>query len=412
MFLYSIYQYLSYFVFVYPLIMSIVWIVGGIYFWSNFENKAPLNLNEIKDWPPVTILVPCHNEEAVIRKTCERLRYLNYLDYQVIFIDDASSDATSNIISEFIGDIAYFHLLSLKKNLGKAGALNKALSYVNTPFVLVLDADTILLNLSLKWLVAPFYFNTKLAAVTGNPLPLNRSNLLSKFQTAEFMSIIGLIKRCQSFWGKIFTVSGCITLYSTSALKNVGGFSSYTATEDIDVSWKLQRLSYEIWFQPEAIAYIQVPTKFKEYIKQRKRWALGGWHLLRTHKSVFTEKENKKLWTIYLETVAAYLWAFCFVIVFSIDIILFVIRNHNPVNLFGWTASILCFICVLQMLIAIFINLRYDKSLIKSIFWIPWYPLIFFSVGAFLVVSTFIKGLFGSLENSGKWNSPERDVNK
>jgi biofilm PGA synthesis N-glycosyltransferase PgaC len=65
------------------------------------------------------------------------------------------------------------------------------------------------------------------------------------------------------------------------ALQKAGGFSVCTATEDIDITWKLHRAAYEIWFAPEAVAYIQIPNTFKDLWKQRCRWATGGCHMLR-----------------------------------------------------------------------------------------------------------------------------------
>ncbi|MFZ5968369.1 MAG: glycosyltransferase [Bacillota bacterium] len=390
--------------------MSIVWILGGIFFWSKYERKPEHITITVEKCPPITILVPCHNEESTIDLTCGNLKALNYLDYHVIFIDDASTDHTVQVLRHSIADTAYFHLLRIEQNQGKAGALNTALSIVQTPFVLILDADTIIDKDALKWFIHSFTLNTNIAAVTGNPLPLNRTNFLSKFQTSEFMSIIGLIKRCQCYLGSLYTVSGCATMYKTSALKSVGGFSRLTATEDIDITWKLQRKLFDIWFQPKAVAYIQVPTKFKEYLRQRKRWATGGWHLLRAHKDVFKNRTLMKLWPVFFEAVLAYVWSFCFVASVIVNLYFKVYFGYNLIYLFSWTASIVSILCILQITIAIYMNSTYDKNLKDCFFWIPWYPILFFSVGAVLVVFTSLKGMFGSLENSGKWRSPKREV--
>jgi biofilm PGA synthesis N-glycosyltransferase PgaC len=127
----------------------------------------------------------------------------------------------------------------------------------------------------------------RLGAVTGNPRVLNRTNLLTYIQTAEFSSIICLIKRAQRAIGRIFTVSGAFTMYNKNIIEEVGGFSPCTATEDIDITWKLEKKFYNVFYEPRGIAYIRVPERIKELIRQRKRWALGGWHLIRKHKDLF-----------------------------------------------------------------------------------------------------------------------------
>lgn len=403
-------NYIANFIFFYPLLMSVVWTMGAIFYRKNYEKKKIEFPISFDDYPSVTILVPCHNEASTIAFTCSNLRSLNYLNYNVIFIDDASTDDTLRVLNRFASEVPFFNIIQLTKNKGKAGALNAALYFVSTPYVLILDADTVLDKDALKHFIEAFLSNGSIAAVTGNPMPLNRTNFLSKLQTAEFMSIIGLIKRCQCLIGKLYTVSGCATMYKTSVLREIGGLSKCTATEDIDVTWRIQKKHYNIWFEPKAIAYIQVPTKFKEYIKQRKRWAMGGWHLLRTHCDIFRGFTHMSLWLIYLESALAHLWSFCFIgylIFLLIDISLF---GRDISQVFSLSASILTLICIIQMAVAISINSPYDKQLKSIFFWTPWYPIVFFSVGSFLVTLTSVKGLFGSRENSGKWKSPAREV--
>lgn len=389
--------------------MSIIWIVGGLYFWSHYERKPAFRPDLSKSSPPIAILVPCHNESATIALTCETLSSLAYVPYHVIFVDDASSDQTSAVIRTYVSKTPQFHLICLEENLGKAGALNTALSLVDTPYVLILDADTLISGNTLRWLVLPFISQPNLGAVTANPIPYNRKGFLSSLQTAEFMSIIGLIKRCQIMSGQIFTVSGCATLYKTKVLQQVGGFSTGTATEDIDATWRIQRASYRIWFQPQALALIQVPIKLSEYWRQRKRWATGGWHFLRVHKNIFRHWHLRKLWLLYLDFTLAYTWAFCFFLLLLLWLLSLTISfsiSFSPVPFIH--GAMISLLCLVQMAIAVEINAPYDPGIKKTYFWMPWYPLFFFLIGALLVVWTAPKSLLGSLQNSGKWKSPKR----
>ncbi|WP_158212421.1 glycosyltransferase family 2 protein [Natranaerobius trueperi] len=295
--------------------LCVVWIVGSLYYWRKYEtSKEPYPFEESFEWPYATIMVPCRNEEANIRLTTRALRNLNYNRYQVLFIDDHSTDDTVSIIQEEISGLDNFHLLRLKNNLGKAKALNQALKLVYTPVTVVIDADTILSEDALFWLIHPLMFKENTGAVTGNPYAFNRFHLIEKQQTAEFASIIGLIKRAQCMIGKLLTVSGCVSAFRTDALQTVKGFSSCTATEDIDSTWRIQKQGYNVWFEPRAITFIRVPSTIKAYWKQRTRWSLGGWHLLRKHSDVFKNRKWRSLWPIYLEFSLGYLWAFCFII--------------------------------------------------------------------------------------------------
>lgn len=397
------------FIFSYPIIMSIIWIVGGLSHWHTYEHKKMTC--SYMDYIPLTILVPCHNEDKTIELTCKNLCNLDYHNYSVIFVDDGSTDTTVDIIRSYTNTVPYYHLLIIEENKGKAHALNIALKLVDTPYVLIMDADTILNKNTLKFFIEPFLYNKNLGAVTGNPIPINRNSIWSKFQTAEFMSIIGLIKRTQHIFGQIFTVSGCATVYRTEILKKIDGFSLNTATEDIDITWKIQRIFKNIYFQPKATVFIQVPNRFTEYWKQRKRWAKGGWHLLRNHRSVFIKSKNIKLKVLYLDFCISYFWAFCFVFTIPLSIIFFIYsKSFNSSFALIWHGSIAISLSIIQMLIAININKVYDRTLPQVIIWVPWYTFIFFMTSAFLVVLTLSNGLFGNLKNAGKWSSPSRSL--
>jgi biofilm PGA synthesis N-glycosyltransferase PgaC len=402
-------NFISSFVFFYPLAMSIVWMIGGLYFWLNYELKEKGGLSTLKTCPPISILVPCHNEAKTIELTLRNLSSLAYDNYQVIFIDDASQDHTADIIRAYTAKYPYFHLLRLQENQGKAGALNTALRYVTTSYVLVLDADTIVSGKTLKWLVLPFTRRSDLGAVTANPLPMNRDCFLSKLQTAEFMSIIGLIKRTQGIIGYFFTITGCATLFKTEVLRQIGGFSSITATEDIDVTWRIQKASYKIWFQPQAVAFIQVPNRLRDFWKQRKRWAAGGWHLLRSHRTIFCHWKFRHLWLLFLDFTLAYSWAFCLISIALLAILSFIGGLNLGLKFMPfphYTLAILIYL--LQSMCALRLNSFYDRTIKKCFIYIPWYPLFFFLIGAVLIVWTAPKSLFGSLKDSGKWSSPGR----
>lgn len=405
---------ISWFVFIYPLALSALWTILGLYFWFRRERKPEQGKKLWPEtWPPITILVPCHNESAGIAKTCVSLELLSYPNYDVIFIDDASEDNTVDAIRPFLSQNSNFHLLRMKQNCGKAQALNCALIHVETSITIVIDADTILTPDSVNYLVAPFCSHPRLGAVTGNPLVSGRNNVLKKLQAAEFASIIGLIKRAQRVVSRVLTVSGCFSAYRTEVLRQVGGFSPHTATEDIDITWRIQRHFHEVWFMPQATAYIQCPSTIREYWKQRKRWAMGGWHLLRTHKDIFTSIKYRYLYLTYTEFVLSFLWSFLFVLgtLFWIVSSLFM---SNPIGFSPiptWYGAIISIMCVIQMAVALFINHKYDSELYKAFFWVPWYTLFLFAFGALTVIWSAPKGLFGSLEQAGKWESPKRIEN-
>ena len=235
----SVWEFLGYFVFLYPLYMSVVWIIGGLIFFMRWETKAAPQLDE---YPPFSIIIPAHNEEANIEQTVENLKDLNYPNYDVIVANDGSSDDTAHILEGLVEKYSdWLKVIHVNPNGGKAKATNAALLFSNGHFILVMDADSILDKDALTYMAWHFVSYPRLGAVTGNPRVLNRTTLLGKIQVGEYSSIIGLIKRAQRILGKILTVSGVIAAYRRSALFQCGLFSADTVTEDIDMTWKLQK---------------------------------------------------------------------------------------------------------------------------------------------------------------------------
>ena len=115
-------------VFWYPVGMSLMWIVGSIIYYWRIERKEPLPLPYA---PMVSILVPTYNESAQVAETVERLSHLNYPDYEIILINDGSSDNTSEIEHEIVKTNPKVRLIDLKENCGKANALDLGSCWIN-----------------------------------------------------------------------------------------------------------------------------------------------------------------------------------------------------------------------------------------------------------------------------------------
>ncbi len=152
-------------------------------------------------------------------------------------------------------------------------------------FLICIDGDALLGPEALAWMMRHFLDNPKVGAVTGNPRIRTRSTLLGKIQVGEFSAIVGMIKRAQRVYGRIFTISGVIAGFRKSALHSVGYWSNDMVTEDIDISWKLQLDGWSIRFEPNALCWVLMPETLKGLWKQRLRWSQGGAEVLLRYSS-------------------------------------------------------------------------------------------------------------------------------
>ncbi|MGQ9688605.1 MAG: poly-beta-1,6-N-acetyl-D-glucosamine synthase [Desulfobaccales bacterium] len=426
------FELLGYFVFLYPLYMSVVWMIGGLIFSFRREGKAD---PELEDHPFFSIIIPAHDEEQIIEETVRSLRHLDYPAYEVIVVNDGSSDRTGIILDALVAEEPErLKVIHLSPNSGKAKALNTGIIFSKGTFLLTIDADCIVDRKVLKWMAWHLVKFPRVAAITGNPRVLNRTSLLGKIQVGEYSSIIGMIKRTQRILGKVLTVSGVIAAYRKSALLDCGLFDADTVTEDIDITWKLQKKFWDIRYEPRALCWVLVPETLEGLWRQRVRWAQGGVEVLKKHLNVWFRWQYRRLWPIYLEYFIGILWAYSFFFLLFTWVVLAMYYHFCQLHLVHkycypliklgdlmyfpdnplyprFYGAILGVACLMEFLTSFVIELRYEgKRFFKYYFWIIWYPFAYWMISAL----TAIVGSYNALSRrSGEtvtWKSPDRGL--
>lgn len=406
--------YTNEFLFLYPLLMSFVWMLAGLIFYFKHEH-GQTDPEPLAEYPPFSILVPCHNEEKHIRETIRQLSLLDYPDYEIIAIDDGSTDNTAKIMRELAAEYPRLRCLFLKHNQGKASALSMGSVASRHELLLTIDADALVDPQALKWMAWHFTKFPRVGAVTGNPRIVNRSTLLAKIQVGEFSTIIGLIKRSQRILGKVLTVSGVMAAFRKSALHSAGYWSTDMATEDIDITWKLERRFWDIRYEPRALCWIYVPETLRGLWRQRLRWSVGGMEVLKKNVSVWVDWRQRRLWPLYIESVASVVWAYCYWVSFALALIYLVTGANFGLNLRFpfpplWAGSILALVCVLQFCVSFVIDGRYEKHLLKYLFWVIWYPFVYWMINSSTVVFAVPKVLFFKKKKNAVWAASDRGM--
>ncbi|MBA1435203.1 glycosyltransferase family 2 protein, partial [Bombilactobacillus bombi] len=213
----------------YPILGAIAWFVGVLcykYLFKHQQNQFLKIPSKIE--PLITIMIPAHNEEVTIKNTIDYLmNQLNYTNYEILVIDDCSTDQTPQILKALQQQYPSLRVIRIEKNKGKAHAFNIGLAFARGELILSNDADTVPEPDALTKYVS--YFTRQdapnIAAVTANMDVQNRTKLIAKSQTVEFSSIVGIIKRTEiGVFGGIYAYSGANTMYRKSALMDVGLF--------------------------------------------------------------------------------------------------------------------------------------------------------------------------------------------
>ncbi|MCK4351023.1 MAG: glycosyltransferase, partial [Candidatus Krumholzibacteria bacterium] len=284
----------------YPIFSSMMWIITSLIYFFRLEMRQGGDFYKLDTYPSVTVLIPAYNEEQNIENTLMAVTSIDYPEYEVVVVDDASTDRTAEIVTNYVNR-GKVRLIRKLVNEGKAMALNDAIPCTNGEILLIIDADASPDPDILKYMVPHFRF-PRVAAVTGNPRVANRKTLLSKLQSIEFTSIISLQRRAQRVWGRIMTMSGVVGAFRRSALIDVGQYSPEMATEDIDLTWKLHLRHYQVRYEARAIVWMRVPQSLAGLWKQRRRWALGLSQVLRRHGVTALAWRHRRLWPVMLES--------------------------------------------------------------------------------------------------------------
>jgi poly-beta-1,6-N-acetyl-D-glucosamine synthase len=238
--------------------------------------------------PMISLVVPAYNEGVVIQAAIRSLLLLDYPNYEIIVIDDGSTDDTYEkaiAVAREQQDIPV--RVITKRNGGKAEALNTGMSVARGEFILNMDGDSKLSSNTLRACISHFE-DPRIGAVAGNVKVINRENIWSKIQALEYVEGLAMARKAQSFMRAVNIIPGPLGMFRKSVLQQVGGYDHDTFAEDCDLTLKLLMCGWHIAYEPNAIAWVETPSRLLDLLKQRYRWTRG---ILQA-----TSKHSEALW--------------------------------------------------------------------------------------------------------------------
>lgn len=268
-------------------IVIALFIISGIAYIPGFINTFLVVSILLDKQPPfkhdnpkneITILIAAYNEEKGIYNTLSKIKQQDYEGIiNTIVINNNSSDNTVKEVYRSAKELGLKNIICIDEpKPGKFNALNKGLNLTNTEYVITLDADTLLHKNAIRYLVSRMNSApSEISAVAGSVLVRNsRDNLLSKIQEWDYFLSIMSIKRMQGLFQGTLVAQGAFSIYKTKIVKELGGWSDAIG-EDIVLTWKMLMQNKKVYFEPLAVSFTDVPTKFSHFYRQRSRWARG-----------------------------------------------------------------------------------------------------------------------------------------
>ncbi|VBB45714.1 putative poly-beta-1,6 N-acetyl-D-glucosamine synthase [uncultured Paludibacter sp.] len=363
------------------------------------EKKFDYNaVKKLTEFPLVSIIVPAYNEEVNAVSSLNNLLKQTYPNYNIVFVDDGSKDETYKRVSEAFKGNEKMKIYS-KPNGGKASALNFGIEHTNAEYVVCIDADTKLYSNVLELLVSHFISsdaNPKLAAVAGNVKVGNQVNLLTKWQSIEYITSQNFDRMAYANINAITVVPGAIGAFRKSAIEKIDGFTTDTLAEDCDLTMRLLREGYVVANENKAIAVTEVPENTKQFIKQRSRWTFGVMQSFWKHRDTLFKKKYKGLG----------LWAIPNMLLFQ-----FIIPTFSPLadilmilGLFVGNAERILFYYLIFMLIDASVSIAafiFEKEKLKNLIWLIPQRFVYRWIMYVVLFKSYKKAIKGELQTWG-----------
>jgi len=284
-----------------------------------YEPAGLINSNQFL--PEIAVVVPAYNEEAVIVDSVQALLSLDYPHYEIIVVNDGSTDGTlDRLVSAYgleqvaasvpidvqcdgpVRDVYRSPDRDLvvidKENSdgGKADALNAGLFFTEKPLFCAIDADSLMERDALRKVVEPFVMEPRKTVATGgtvriaNEISFERGrpasvnlpkNWLVRFQVVEYLRAFFIGRTGLDRIGSLLIISGAFGLFKTDALRAVGGYDTSCVTEDMEIVMRLHRhfiekdKQYEMTFLSFPVVWTEAPTSVPVLASQRQRWFSG-----------------------------------------------------------------------------------------------------------------------------------------
>ena len=350
--------------------------------------------------PFVTIMIPAHNEESVITNTVENILKINYPNFEVIVIDDRSSDNTASVIKDLEAKHEQVRALIREKDAfpGKSAVLNDALKMAHGEAILVFDADATVEPDFLNKLV-PNLEPADVGAVQARKIIRNKDvNFLTRCQNNEYTFDTYLQVSRDAIKGAV-ELRGNGELIKRQALEDIDGWNNYTITDDLDMSTRLHIKGWDVRFCPDACVYEEGIVYVFPLFRQRRRWLEGT---IRRYLEYFGEAMKSKKMSLRARLdMAVYITQFIMPLWFMMEVAFRIIKlltdKIDPYSLHNvlWSSLIVSAVVGLGFFGAIRYSLRkYDfvprmsafrQALETTVYFlIIWFPMELFICGKIL----------------------------
>lgn len=357
-------------------------------FWLPDGSNAPL----------VSIIVPAYNEEINAESSVQSLLNGTYPNLEIIFVDDGSKDNTYEKVKTAFANHNKVKVFT-KPNGGKASALNYGIQQSNADFVICIDADTKLLPDAVSKLMMHFNSSAEgimVGAVAGNVKVGNQVNLLTRWQSIEYISSQNFDRKAFSYLNAITVVPGAIGAFRKKAIEDAGSFTTDTLAEDCDLTIRILRNGYNVENENKAIAMTEAPETLKMFFKQRFRWSFGVMQTFWKNRDTLFNPKYKWLGWIAMPNILIFQYIIPSIIPFADFFMIIGLLTGNAAKI-GFYYLLFMLIDVAVAVLAF----TFEKEKISKLIWLIPQRLVWRWLLWFVLYKTFRRAIKGELQHWG-----------
>lgn len=249
--------------------------------------------------PKVSVIIPAWNEEIGLIHTVESLFNNSYHDFEVVVINDGSTDDSDSLMRTFIrrnhSESPKKIIYHYQENSGKGSALNKGIELSSGEIIITVDADGIVSQDAIKNFVT-YFADPRVMGAVGNVKVANTDSVIGVTQCLEFIFSF-YFKKADALMGSIYIIGGAAGAFRREVFDRLGSYSEGNITEDIELTVRMQKAGMKIIYAPDTIVYTEGAGDIKSLMKQRLRWKRGRIDTFIEHKNLFfsTKKKHNKI---------------------------------------------------------------------------------------------------------------------
>lgn len=330
----TVYSWIESFFLVYLVIYSFFLIasvtVGSVSLNAQKRRNTMFNYLQSDYYIPISVIAPAYNEELTVIDTVTSLLGQKYRLYEIIVVNDGSKDNTAQVLIDKFGmkkinkpirkkipctpeDAVYVTYdykvpitLITKKNGGKADSLNLGISAAEYPYVICIDADSMLQHDALEKIARCAMESDETIAVGGlvrivNDVVVDNGKIVDYKLPKQLTLCMQVFEYDRSFlasrllfdkFNGNLIISGAFGLFRKDILIDMGGYNIDTIGEDMEIIVRMHAVArannipYNIRYTSDAVCWTQVPRSLKDLATQRRRWHIGLMESIKNHKSI------------------------------------------------------------------------------------------------------------------------------